>query len=201
MQEICQAEDQLLNAIQTLLENKASYGNLEVSQFRNLLRISEITDSTEVIKNYLRYQIGRDTKWGKGENSLALNIIQDIDGKIQELAQKIAQEATGKNINSIWLELIRQYLKYGVRYLQFINSSNLNHIEQSINNLSREEQLWLVERIIHKIRFSTLKDTYISTAETLEQQLANMANDPEIQAEIKNINQEFAITEMDGLME
>jgi hypothetical protein len=33
----------------------------------------------------------------------------------------------------------------------------------------------------------------------MAEQLAQMAKDPEIQAEIASINQEFAITEMDGL--
>lgn len=130
MQEICQSEYELFNSIQMLLDDKVSYGNLEESQFRNLLRIAEITDSTEIIKNFLRYQI-----------------------------------------------------------------------EQSINNLAREKQLLLVERIIHNIRFSAAPDTNTPTPETLEKQLENMANDPEIQAEIKRINQEFMITEMDGLMD
>ena len=34
---------------------------------------------------------------------------------------------------------------------------------------------------------------------TLENQLAAMAQDPEIQSELKKINNEFAITELDGL--
>ncbi|MDZ7957991.1 MAG: hypothetical protein RMY34_08820 [Aulosira sp. DedQUE10] len=84
--------------------------------------------------------------------------------------------------------------------MQFINSSKLNQIEQSIRYLSREEQLWLVERIIHNIRVRSLNDSNI-TGESLEQQLANMANDPAIQAELIGINQEFAITEMDGWIE
>jgi hypothetical protein len=85
--------------------------------------------------------------------------------------------------------------------MQFINSSKLNQIEQSIRYLSREEQLWLVERIIHKMRVRSLNDTSNITTESLEQQLANMANDPAIQAKLIGINQEFAITEMDALIE
>ncbi|MBD2200100.1 MULTISPECIES: hypothetical protein [Calothrix] len=85
--------------------------------------------------------------------------------------------------------------------MQFINSLKLDQIEQSIRNLSREEQLWLVERIIHNMRVSALKDTSNITAHSLEQQLANMANDPVVQAELIAINQEFANTEFDGLNE
>lgn len=197
---IRQAEDELLTAIQTVLDDKASYGNLEDSQFRNLLRISETTESTEVIKNYLRYQLGRDKKWGGGKNSLATIIIQDIDGKIQELARKIAQEAKTDDFKSIWLELIRLYLSYGVNYLQLINSSHLIHIEQSISRLSRENQLCLIERIIHSMRISNLNYPANIQPEIIEKQLANMANDPAIQAELISIEQEFANTEMDGLL-
>lgn len=197
---IRQAEDQLLTAIQTVLDDKASYGNLGDSQFRNLLRISETTESTEVIKNFLRYQLGRDKKWGRGKNSLAAIIIQDIDGQIQELAKKIAQDAKTDDFKSIWLELIRRYLSYGVNYLQLINSSHLIQIEQSIIRLSREDQLCLIEKIIHNMRTSALNYPANIPLEDIEKQLANMANDPAIKAELISIEQEFANTEMDGLL-
>ena len=38
-----------------------------------------------------------------------------------------------------------------------------------------------------------------SDMEAIKQQLKEMANDPDIQREIAEINQEFAIAEMDGL--
>lgn len=61
---IRQAEDKVVVAIQAALDDKKTYGELEESQFRNLVRVAETTDSTEVIKNFLRYQVGRDKKWG-----------------------------------------------------------------------------------------------------------------------------------------
>ncbi|MBK1989381.1 hypothetical protein A0J48_017880 [Sphaerospermopsis aphanizomenoides BCCUSP55] len=102
---------------------------------------------------------------------------------------------------------MRRYFGYGVYYAQFINSSHLIEIEQSVSRLSREEQLWLVDRIIHNMKLNTMREiankraSHIPnlTHESIEQQLANMANDPAIQAEIAAINQEFANTEMDGL--
>ena len=33
-----------------------------------------------------------------------------------------------------------------------MNSSGLSQIERKINQLSREEQLWLIERIVHRLR-------------------------------------------------
>lgn len=117
---IRQAEDQLVIAIQDALD-KTKYGNLEESQFRNLVRVADTTDSTEVIKNFLLYQVGRGDKWGRGEGSLANRIIHDIDKTLKTAAENIGKSVNRKNINSIWLELIRRYLGYGARYLQYKN--------------------------------------------------------------------------------
>jgi len=84
------------------------------------VRVSDTTESTEVIKNFLRYQVGRDKKWGRGENSLAAKIIQDIDHKLKNIAQAIAQKADSSDINFVWLELTRRYLGYGARHLKYI---------------------------------------------------------------------------------
>ena len=115
---IRQAEDNLVIWIQSALDN-TKYGDLEESQFRNLLRVSDTTDSTEVIKNFLHYQVGRDKKWGRGKDSLAEKIVQDIDGNIKKTAQAIA-ESSKSDFKPIWLELIRRYLGYGSRYLKYL---------------------------------------------------------------------------------
>ncbi|CDM96284.1 MAG: hypothetical protein P5702_00080 [Limnospira sp. PMC 1291.21] len=117
---IRQAEDQLVIAIQDALD-KTQYENLEESQFRNLVRVADTTDSTEVIKNFLLYQVGRERKWGRGKNSLADRIIYDIDKTLKTAAENIGKSVNRKNINSIWLELIRRYLGYGARYLKYKN--------------------------------------------------------------------------------
>jgi hypothetical protein len=66
---IRQAEDDLVIWIQEALDScqygKSGKEELEESQFRNLVRVSDTTDSAEVIKNFLRYQVGRDKKWGE----------------------------------------------------------------------------------------------------------------------------------------
>jgi hypothetical protein len=115
---IRQSEDDLVIWIQSALDN-TKYGDLEESQFRNLLRVSDTTDSTEVIKNFLRYQVGRDKKWGRGKDSLAEKIVQDIDGNIKKTAQAIAKSSQS-DFKPIWLELIRRYLGYGSRYLKYL---------------------------------------------------------------------------------
>jgi hypothetical protein len=115
---IRQSEDDLVTWIQDALD-KAKYGDLEESQFRNLVRVSDTTDSAEVIKNFIRYQVGRDRKWGRGQESLAERIIQDIDGNIKKTAGIIA-ECSQIDFKPIWLELIRRYLGYGSRYLKYL---------------------------------------------------------------------------------
>jgi hypothetical protein len=117
-------EDDLVKAIQKLLDDRSSYGDLEESQFRNLVRVSDTTESPEVIKNFLLYQLGRyassDRKWGRGQNSLAQKIIEDIDKLIKKKAEEIAGAAKVDNSKPIHIELIRRYLGYGVRYLTYL---------------------------------------------------------------------------------
>jgi len=120
---IRQAEDDLVIWIQDALDNcqygKSGKEELEESQFRNLVRVADTTDSAEVIKNFIRYQVGRDKKWGRGKDSLAEKIVQDIDGNIKKTAQIIA-ECSQSDFKPIWLELIRRYLGYGSRYLKYL---------------------------------------------------------------------------------
>lgn len=120
---IRQVEDDIVIWIQDALDTR-KYGKsgkeeLEESQFRNLVRVSDTTDSAEVIKNFIRYQVGRDTKWGRGKESLAERLIQDIDGNLKKTAGIIA-ECSQTDFKPIWLELIRRYLGYGSRYLKYL---------------------------------------------------------------------------------
>lgn len=126
---IRQAEDQLVIWIQDALDKKQTYGDLEESQFRNLLRVADTTDSPEVIKNFLLYQVGRDKKWGRGQESLAKTIVADIGaegkgGRILKLAETIAQQANSSDVKEIWVELIRRYLGYGSRYLKYLRDGD-----------------------------------------------------------------------------
>jgi hypothetical protein len=115
---IRQSEDDLVTWIQDALDN-TKYGDLEESQFRNLVRVADTTDSAEAIKNFIRYQVGRDKKWGRGKESLAERLIQDIDGNIKKNAGIIA-ECSQIDFKPIWLELIRRYLGYGSRHLKYL---------------------------------------------------------------------------------
>jgi hypothetical protein len=69
----------------------------------------------------------------------------------------------------------------------------LSQIEESIYELSLDEQLWLIERLAQHIRSA------ITIQNNIETQLMAMANDPQIQNELQMIEKEFAVAEIDGL--
>ncbi len=78
-------------------------------------------------------------------------------------------------------------------------SPKLLEIDRTIRNLSLAEQQWLLERLTKQIQCQKQSSGKFSDLEAIKQQLENMANDPDIQREIAEINQEFALAEMDGL--
>jgi hypothetical protein len=78
-------------------------------------------------------------------------------------------------------------------------SPNLLEIERSIRALPLEEQQWLLERLTRQVQERTLTAAKFADAAYMEAQIKAMASDPDIQAEIAAINEEFAGTEMDGL--
>jgi hypothetical protein len=128
------AEDEIIMAIEKAL-NEKKYGKydpknpkdpktLEESQFRNLLNVATSTDSSEVVKNFLRYQVGRDEKWGRGKESLAEAIVTDIQQFLKNKAGAIATtagvvEELAAKTKEIHIELIRRYLGYGSRHLVY----------------------------------------------------------------------------------
>ena len=75
-----------------------------------------------------------------------------------------------------------------------MTTSTLERIESDIAQLSLADQLWLMERLAHRIRQSGLRPLIVQEAD-----LAAMAADPAIQHELQQINAEFAVTEIDGL--
>ncbi|RUT04612.1 hypothetical protein DSM106972_041810 [Dulcicalothrix desertica PCC 7102] len=79
-------------------------------------------------------------------------------------------------------------------------SPHLDDIKRSIGTLSLEEQEWLLERISEQVHHKKQLLDKFADAEYMAEQIAQMAQDPEIQAEIAAINQEFIVTEMDGLL-
>ncbi len=74
-----------------------------------------------------------------------------------------------------------------------MNMPALTQIQENINRLSSDEQLWLIEWLAHRIREKSL------TQSVWDSQLVDMAADLEIQSELRKIEAEFALAEADGL--
>lgn len=68
-----------------------------------------------------------------------------------------------------------------------MNMPILSEMENSIEKLSLKDQLWLMERLVQRIRAST-----IQLEDQFEADLVAMANDPQIQEELQKISEEFA---------
>ena len=75
-----------------------------------------------------------------------------------------------------------------------MSSPVLTEIEQRIDLLSLEEQMRLLENLAERIHRA--KEEIPSSA---ADDLAAMAADPDIQRELREIDAEFRVTEMDGL--
>jgi len=75
-----------------------------------------------------------------------------------------------------------------------MSNVSLARIEKQINRLNINEQLLLMERLAQQIRRQTKSKPPITVYD-----LQSMANDPEIQREIREIQAEFSIAESDGL--
>jgi hypothetical protein len=74
-----------------------------------------------------------------------------------------------------------------------MNLAVLSQIEAHIDQLSLGEQLWLLERLAQRLREQLVVQT------PFEQQLTAMAADPDIQQELRRIEEEFAPAAADGL--
>ncbi|MBP1468616.1 hypothetical protein EYB53_023080 [Candidatus Chloroploca sp. M-50] len=75
-----------------------------------------------------------------------------------------------------------------------MTTPTLERIETDIAQLSLAEQLWLMERLAHRIRQFSLRPLRVQEAD-----VAAMAADESIQQEVQHIAAEFAVTEQDGL--
>ncbi|HEU4325905.1 MAG TPA: hypothetical protein VFS21_22385 [Roseiflexaceae bacterium] len=75
-----------------------------------------------------------------------------------------------------------------------MTASLLERLEADIEQLSLTDQLWLMERLAHHIR--RLAGSSLTAQ---EHDLSAMAQDPAMQRELRQINQEFAEAEEDGL--
>lgn len=67
-------------------------------------------------------------------------------------------------------------------------SPKLLEIDRSIRDLSLEEQMWLLESLVKNLRKKTNTNNFPLNSQDIEKEMAAMANDSDIQAEIAAID-------------
>jgi len=75
--------------------------------------------------------------------------------------------------------------------MSIVNATNIAEIERNIFALPEKEQLRLISRVSETLRKRQEEET--------QKQLAEMASDPDIRHELKEIEDDFSFTELDGL--
>ncbi|MBK7916835.1 MAG: hypothetical protein IPJ94_11365 [Chloroflexi bacterium] len=128
---INQAIDDQLNKIledmQKLLDASRIWeSRMEVGQIQNLLTVAQETDSVEVVKNYIRYQIGRDTTGSSWRRRVGTGpvfgeqIIAELDELKGTASTLVPQEDTGEfEVDRTWMKMTRLYLGYMRRYFYY----------------------------------------------------------------------------------
>jgi len=80
-----------------------------------------------------------------------------------------------------------------------MNSQHLLKIERDLRALSLEELVCVLEIITKQVQEKKQISDSFTDVKYMNEQLAAMASDLDIQTEIASINNEFSVTEMDGL--
>jgi hypothetical protein len=94
---------------------------MELHQLQNLLATAQDTGSVEVVKNFIRYQMGRDSQgnsWRKNQfGDLVINALDDLKNK----AEIIVADCKGSesDIDWTWMALTRLYLGNLRRYFYY----------------------------------------------------------------------------------
>jgi hypothetical protein len=106
--------DAIVKLANTTATKLAGNQKMEESQLRNLLNVAMESRSTEVVINFIRYQIARsENAWGIRSDDFGHTVIADIRGPIQELAKAaVAHEA---NKGDAFIRVMQLYLGYLTR--------------------------------------------------------------------------------------
>lgn len=125
--DIDQAMNQLLPQMKAFMDETAIWtSDMELNQLQNLLSTAQDTQSVEVVKNFIYYQMGRDNRgnsWRKSERnqpSFGDRLIQVLD-ELRDTAVLIAEKHAGKgnDIDKAWMGLTRLYLGNLRRYFYY----------------------------------------------------------------------------------
>lgn len=126
------SKEQLVPAAEALLRQadvvSISKKDLGESQLRNLIAIANETRSPAVVLNFIRYQMGRDSRgrnWSKlaggkrvGELFLAALEGGAVGAALEDMAPVIENEEQKQLVR---IELFRHFLGFASRYMKFLD--------------------------------------------------------------------------------
>lgn len=102
---------------------------MEVHQMNNVVAVAQETNSVEVVKNYIRYQVGRDVRnenwrWRVGGiKNFGEQLVDKLD-ELHDLATGIVVGASNpgaphRDVDPVWVALTRAYLGQLTRYFVY----------------------------------------------------------------------------------
>lgn len=113
-------EEQLDNIIENaenlvINTNIANKEKISQSQIRNIIEIANATNSLKALKNFIRYQIGRNQLDGEFGNQF----INQLENFLENITKEITRNSP-KSENSVRFSLIKQYLGYLNRHYVYL---------------------------------------------------------------------------------
>jgi hypothetical protein len=145
-QEVSAQLDKIIEKMQTLAENFSIQEDTAKSPFKNVLSVStDLSTSLEVIKNFIRYQVGRQGAsdvWKK--KGFANALVQDIDslsGDADAILARIKQSCHDENSSE---KAVKQYIEQNTG--EIIRSLHLQLAQLYLGYLSREHTARLGEK-------------------------------------------------------
>ncbi len=125
--------NKLIEQMRKLLdETKIAGSKMEKSQIGNLLEVTTETQSVELVKNFIQYQMGRDvggTSWRS--QSFGDRFVKLIDNELRRMAETVANQVIQDSglehsadierqvQDEVWIELLRQFVGQMNRYFYY----------------------------------------------------------------------------------
>lgn len=114
--------NQILPQMKELLDTTKIWDSkMELHQLQNLLATAQDTSSVEIVKNFIRYQMGRDNRGDSWRKNQFGDLVIDALDDLQMMAQTIVGDCNGSesDIDWAWMALTRLYLGNLRRYFYY----------------------------------------------------------------------------------
>jgi len=124
-----QATNEIIRRMRELVDDtNVVNSRMEKHQIGNVLAVALETPSVELVKNFILYQAGRDvsgTSWRRA--NFGERLVKELDD-LRKRAEDIAHEVSGqlragepgeRDVEEVWIEMVRQYLGQLNRYFYY----------------------------------------------------------------------------------